>query len=118
MSNYYNASEYAKWEAAGLKDYGDFCECVEYVNQSEYGCDQLEGEWYYCDDETLTIYYGTFGNDNSPGASCYTDADVYSEEERADYEAAKAEWEAQPEYTEEQEQRWKEEEEEEEGEDA
>jgi hypothetical protein len=110
MSNYYNASEYAKWEAAGLKDFADFAECVEFVNQSEYGDDQLEGQWYYCDDATLTIYSGSFGNYHTSGASHYTYAEVYSEEERADYEAAKADWEAQPEYTEEQEQRWKEEE--------
>lgn len=98
MSDHYCEFDHKAWQAAGLKDYGDFSECVEYVNQEEDGPDQDRGEWYYCDDDTLTIYYGSFGNYNSPGASSYTYADVYEQDERADYERVKAEWESYPEY--------------------
>lgn len=105
----YNAFNHKAWAEAGLKDFGDFAECVEYVNQSEYGDGQLEGEWYYCDDETRTIYTGTFGNYNSPGASSYTNADVYDEDEIDDYNAEKAKLEAQDEYSEEQHEIWDEE---------
>lgn len=98
MSTSYNAFDHKAWEAAGLKDFGDFAECVEYVNQFELGDGQLEGDWFYCDDETLTIYTGSFGNYNSPGASSYTNADVYEADEKEEYEAEKAKLEAQPEY--------------------
>jgi hypothetical protein len=98
MSMNYNAFNHKAWAEAGLKDFGDFAECVEYVNQFELGDGTLEGEWYYCDDETRTIYTGTFGNYNSPGASSYTNADVYDEDEIEEYNAEKAKLEAQEEY--------------------
>jgi hypothetical protein len=109
MSKSYNAFNRKEWAKAGLKDFGDFAEYVEYVNQTEYGDGQLEGEWYYCDDETRTIYTGTFGNYNAPGASSYTNADVYDEGEIEDYNAEKAKLEAQDEYSEEQYEIWDEE---------
>jgi hypothetical protein len=93
---HYSAFDHKRWAEAGLKDFGDFAECVEYVNQSEYGDGQLEGEWYYCDDDTLTVYSGSFGNYNSPGASSYTTADVY--DDKTEYEEEKARWEGCPEY--------------------
>jgi hypothetical protein len=79
-----------------LKDFGDFADCVEYVNQREYGDGQLEGQWWYDDDEHSTIYYGSFGNDNSPGASSCTYAEVY--DDKTEYLLACAEWMAAPEY--------------------
>lgn len=121
MSKHYNAFGHKEWDAAGLKDFGDFAEAVEYINQSEYGDGQLEGEWYYCDDDTRTIYTGTFGNYNSPGASSYTNADVYDEDEQEEYDAEKKRLEACDEYSEEQQEAWDEEDEfddEEEGDDT
>lgn len=99
MSQSYNAFDHKSWDAAGLKDYGDFSDMVEYINQRDIG-DQLEGEWYYCDDETRTIYSGSFGNYNSPGASSYTNAEVYDEDEIDDYNAEKARLEQCEEYAE------------------
>jgi hypothetical protein len=106
MSRSYNAFNHKAWAEAGLKDYGDFADMVEFVNQTEYGDGQLEGEWYYCDDETRTIYTGTFGNYNSPGADSYTNADVYDEDEIDEYNAEKAKLEAQDEYSDEQHEIW------------
>lgn len=94
----YCAFDYKAWEAAGLKDFGDFADCVEYCNQSEYGDGQLEGEWYYIDNETKTIYYGSFGNDWAPGASSYTYADVYSDDEVVEFSNVALDWEEAPEY--------------------
>jgi hypothetical protein len=96
----YYASDYRDWEAAGLRDYGSFAECVTFTNQTEYGDGQLEGNWYYCDDDRRVIYHGTFGNYNSPGSDHDTYADVYGDDETADYEATKAKWDAEPEYEE------------------
>jgi hypothetical protein len=98
MSTSYNAFNHKAWSEAGLKDYGDFAECVEFANQIELGDGTLEGDWYYCDDETRTIYTGTFGNYNSPGASSYTNADVYDEDEQEEYDEEKKRLEAQDEY--------------------
>lgn len=79
MSVTYSAFNHKEWEDAGLRDFSDFSECARYVNQSEYGDGQLEGGWYYVDDESgaMIVYYGFFGNDNSPGASVATYADVF-----------------------------------------
>jgi hypothetical protein len=92
----FTASDYKTWESEGLKDFDDFAECVEYVNQSEYGDGQLEGEWYYGDDDTLVIYSGSFGNYNSPGATHFTQAEKFATEE--EYKEELAKWEATPEY--------------------
>jgi len=54
-----------------IKDFNEYCEWVTYCNQDD-DFDQLMGDWYYLDDMHNTIYYGVFGNDNSPGASRYT----------------------------------------------
>jgi len=87
----YQASDYESWESAGLKDYAEFADCVEYRNEwpSEHG--DSAGEWFYADDETLTIYSGTYANDHSPGAA----ADVY--DDRDEYLADVKAWESKPE---------------------
>jgi hypothetical protein len=95
MSESYKASDYKSWKEAGLKNFEEFSYAIEYVNQRDIG-DQLEGGWWYADDEKLTIYTGTFGNYNSPGASYYTNAEVYDNEEEFKSEVAKLE--SMPEY--------------------
>jgi hypothetical protein len=100
MSTTYNAFDHKTWDAAGWKDFGDFSEMIEYVNQSEYSDGQLEGEWWWADDAARTVYYGSFGNYNSPGASSYTYAEVYEEDEEEEYLAEVKQWEAFPEYLE------------------
>lgn len=95
----YTACDYGSWEAAGLLDFGDFAEKIEYVNQREDGFEVLAGDWFYPHNETRTIYFGTFGNYNSPGADHFTYAEVYDDEN--EYREAVASWEAMPEYSEE-----------------
>jgi hypothetical protein len=83
----YCGSNHNEWEAAGLKDYGDFAECVSFLSQRpDYGGSD-RGEWFYD---------GTFGNDHSPGASHYTYAEVYDCVE--EYEDRVAVLEAKPEW--------------------
>jgi hypothetical protein len=94
-STNYQASDYAAWESAGLKDFGDYSDSVEYRNEwpSDFG--DSAGEWFYADDGTLTIYSGTYANDHSPGASHYTSADVY--DDRSEYLADAKKWSDKPE---------------------
>jgi hypothetical protein len=118
MPNTICAAKHAEWEENSLADYGDFSDMVEFVNQGEDAFSGY-GEWYYIPDEVLppmqgvdyegktpnerAIYFGTYGNDNSPGASHYTYAEIFDmddEEDAAEFEARKAEWEAKPEYIE------------------
>ena len=91
---HYYAWDHKEWAAQGLRDYADF-EDVTYVNQEDFG-DYYEGDWFYDDKDTLTIYYGSFGNYNAPGASSYTYADVY--ETLEEFEKELAEYESAPEY--------------------
>jgi hypothetical protein len=96
-SQSYRGADHGEWADAGL-DAIQERHAMEYVNQEDDGPDQLRGEWFIADDEARTIIFGTFGNYNSPGASHYTYAEVYDDEE--EYRAALAEWEARPEYLE------------------
>jgi len=81
-----------------IMDFGDYADFVTYCNQQESGFDDLEGDWYYGDESTLTVYTGTFGNDHSPGASHYTDHETYAT--KAQYLERMASLEALPEYLE------------------
>ena len=92
----YSAHRFEAWEAAGLKDYGDYADCVEYRNERESGFGDSEGAWFYGDDDNLTIYTGTFGNDHSPGASHYTSAEVF--DDREEYLAEVKRLDSLPEY--------------------
>jgi hypothetical protein len=90
------ASHHEDWTNAGLKDYGDFAECVTYYNCDTLGDDTEEGMWFYPDDDSLTIYGGTFGNEDAPGSDSCTWAQIYEDEDA--YKRAVAELEACPEY--------------------
>ena len=108
------ASDHAEWKQNSLADFGDFSDMVEYVNQGE---DSMSGygDWFYIPSEPLApmkdvgeykanervIYFGSYGNDNSPGASHYTHAEIFdmdNEDDAAEFEKRKAEWEAIEEY--------------------
>ena len=66
------------------------------------------GKWFFIPDDPLpnndrVIYFGTWGNDNSPGASSYTNAEIFEmndPDDAADYEKRVNDWEGQPEYEE------------------
>jgi hypothetical protein len=95
----YAACEHGEWSEAGLKDFTDYSDCITYCYQSHYNVDQLQGKWWYADEEALTIYWGSFGNYNSPGASHHTYANVY--DDREEFLKEVGWWECIPEFLEE-----------------
>jgi len=100
-----NAFNHREWAQHGLADYGDFADKVAECNQGE---DTFSGygEWFFIPDDPLpnndrVIYFGTWGNDHSPGASSYTNAEIFNmddPEDAADYEKRVKDWESQPEW--------------------
>jgi hypothetical protein len=86
------------WNNAGLKSICELADDFEFRNQQyEYG--SLSGEWFVGDEESLTIYWGTFGNDHCVGYTGSTFATIY--ETRAEYDDDLRCWEEQEEFLEE-----------------
>lgn len=97
MSESYGAWRHREWAEAGLKDFSEFADCIEYVDQRDYG-DLVVGWWWHFDSSSRVVYSGSFGNDNSPGASHYTYAEAY--DDKCELDAALAHWKSKPEYLE------------------
>ena len=103
-----NASNHQEWKYLGLADYGDFADMVSECNVGE-DAFSGHGEWFYIPEEPLpkndrVIYFGSWGNENSPGASSYTYAEIFDTddpEDTAEYAKRVQEWEEQPEWDEE-----------------
>ena len=100
MANTINALNYDEWAAYGLADYGDFSDGITECNMWE---DSFSGhgEWWFAAEEPLpngdyVIYFGSWGNDNSPGASMYTHAEMF--ESKEEFDARVKDWENQPEW--------------------
>ena len=97
-----NNFNHKEWEQHGLKDYGDFVDEVGECNQMDYH-DHSTGEWFYVNEDAKTIYFGTWVNDNAPGASSYTYAEIFDAEDPEDlakFAERKVNWESRPEWTE------------------
>lgn len=102
-----NAFKHREWARHGLADYGTFADQVAECNQGEDAFSGY-GEWFFIPDDPLpnndrVIYFGTWGNDNSPGASSYTNAEIFDmddPEDAIEYEKRVKEWEGQPEWDE------------------
>lgn len=105
MSRTINAFNYEEWDHLGLADFGDFADQISECNVGEDAFSGF-GEWFFVPDDPISsgdrvIYFGSWGNDNSPGASMYTSAEVFDMADAADAAAfAKRvkEWESQPEH--------------------
>lgn len=101
------AFNHRDWTRHGLADYGDFADQTTECNQGEDAFSGY-GEWFYVPDEPLpnndaVIYFGTWDNDNSPGASSYTNAEIFDmndPKDSAEYAKRVQEWESQPEWEE------------------
>lgn len=102
-----NAFNHEEWQLHRLLDYGDFADMVTECNVGEDAFSGY-GEWFYIPEEPLNnhdrvIYFGTWGNDHSPGASMYTHAEIFNMDDDADAEefANRVQhWVSQPEYAE------------------
>lgn len=105
MSYTINAFNHGEWHRLGLADFGDIADQVTECNVGEDAFSGY-GDWYFVPDEPLptgerAIYFGSWGNENSPGASSYTYAELFDISDVADAAAfAKRvrEWESQPEF--------------------
>jgi len=102
-----SAFNHDEWERHGLVDFGDFADTISECNVGEDSFSGF-GEWFFVPDEPLpngdrVIYFGTWGNDNSPGASMYTNAEVFDGNDAAvlaEFNRRVKHWESQPEYVE------------------
>jgi hypothetical protein len=110
MSFTRNAFDHAEWEHHGLANFSEFAEMINECNVGE-DCFSGFGEWFFAPDEPMpngdrVIYFGSWGNDNSPGASMYTNAEIFdmnNPEDAAVFAERVKHWESQEEYIEEEE---------------
>ena len=101
------AFNHREWSNLGLADFGDFSDQISECNTGEDAFSGY-GEWFFVPEQPLpngdrVIYYGSWGNDNSPGASMYTHAEVFDgndPDELAEFTLRVQEWESKPEYDE------------------
>lgn len=102
-----NAFDHEEWERHGLADFGDFADQITECNMGEDSFSGF-GEWYFVPDEPLSngdrvIYFGSWGNDNSPGASTYTNVEIFDPldpDQLIEFSKRVDHWESQPEYVE------------------
>ena len=96
------AFNHKEWKRLGLQDYAEFAERVSECNVAN---DGEHGEWFYFPDEPLpngdwVIYHGSWENDNAPGASMYTHAEIFDSsdpDETTTYYLRCQHWESEPE---------------------
>jgi hypothetical protein len=109
------AFNHLEWERLGLANYGSF---ADMISECCVGEDAFSGygKWWFVPEEPLpsgdrVIYFGSWGNDNSPGASTYTHAEIFdvsSPDEAKAFERRVRDWESQPEYDENDAEDWEE----------
>lgn len=102
-----NAFNHEEWNRQGLADYSEFADRITECNVGEDSYSGF-GEWFYVPDEPLpngdrVVYFGSWGNDNSPGASTYTNAEIFDAldpEQLVEFSERVDHWESQPEHIE------------------
>ena len=99
------AFNHAEWSRHSLADYGDFADQISECNMGEDAFSSY-GEWFFVPERPLpnndlVIYFGSWGNDNCPGASSYTHAEIFDgddPDEVVEFHERVRHWERQPEY--------------------
>lgn len=107
MSFTLNAFNHDEWKRHGLADFSEFAVQITECNMGEDSFSGF-GEWYFVPDEPLpngdrVIYFGCWGNDNSLGASNYTNAEIFDgldPDQLVKFSERVALWEDQPEFLE------------------
>ncbi len=102
-----NAFNHEEWKRHGLAEYGEFADRITECNVGEDSYSGY-GEWFFVPDEPLpngdrVIYFGSWGNDNSPGASTYTNAEIFDAldpDQLVEFSKRVDHWENQPEHIE------------------
>lgn len=109
------AFNYDEWKRHGLADFGDFADKISECSIGEDGFSGY-GRFFFIPDDPLpngdrVIYFGSWGNDNSPGASAYTLAEIFDMSNPDDakaFDKRVGDWESQPEYDENESEDWEE----------
>ena len=102
-----NAFNHDELYRHGLADFSEFADQITECNMGEDSFSGF-GEWFFVPDEPLSngdrvIYFGSWGNDNSPGASTYTNAEIFDaldSDQLIEFSERVDHWESQPEYVE------------------
>ena len=110
MSFTISAFNHDEWNRYSLADFSDYADQITEVNVSE-DAFSGNGDWYFIPNEPLpngdrVIYYGSWGNDNSPGASMYTHAEIFDAldpDQLIEFSKRVDHWENQPEFAEDEE---------------
>ena len=108
MSFTISAFNHDDWNRCSLADFSDFADQIAEVNVSEDAFSGF-GDWFFVPNEPLpngdrVIYFGSWGNDNSPGASMYTHAEIFDAldpDQLIEFSKRVDHWENQPEFAEE-----------------
>ena len=108
MSFTISAFNHDEWNRCSLADFSDFADQIAEVNVSEDAFSGF-GDWFFVPNEPLpngdrVIYFGSWGNDNSPGASMYTHAEIFDAldpDQLIEFSKRVDHWENQPEFAEE-----------------
>ena len=110
MSFTISAFNHDEWNRCSLADFSDFADQIAEVNVSEDAFSGF-GDWFFVPNEPLpngdrVIYFGSWGNDNSPGASMYTHAEIFDAldpDQLIEFSKRVDHWENQPEFAEDEE---------------
>jgi hypothetical protein len=107
------AFHHDEWQRHGLADFGAF---ADMISECCVGEDAFSGygKWFFVPDKPLpngdrVIYFGSWGNDHSPGASCHTHAEIFdmsSPDDAKAFDKRVRDWESQPEYDEDESEDW------------
>ena len=100
-----SAFNHAEWNRHGLADFSEFADQIAECNMGEDAFSGF-GEWFFVPNEPLpngdrVIYFGSWGNDNSPGASMYTNAEIFDAldpDQLIEFSKRVDHWENQPEF--------------------
>ena len=102
-----NAFNHDEWKRHRLADFSEFADQITECNMGEDAFSGF-GEWFFVPDVPLpngdrVIYFGSWGNDNSPGASTYTNAEIFDAldpNQLIEFSKRVDHWESLPEYVE------------------
>jgi len=101
-----SAFNHDEWKRHGLADFSEFADQITECNTGEDSFSGF-GDWFFVPDEPLpngdrVIYFGSWSNDNSPGALSYTNAEIFDAlgpDQLIEFSNRVDHWENQPEFS-------------------
>ena len=103
MSISITAAQHDRWRRHGLDDYAQFAGRIRPCNVGQDGVSRY-GEWFFVPDEPLpdgsrVVYFGSWDDDEAPGAPAHTHAEVFAgddPEDLAEFILRVRHWDDQP----------------------